>query len=119
MRKEEKIKSGQVNSEDLNSSPKIFSTLPKNSFKLIMVSFPIITLLFIEVGLRVFNYGGNPDLFVIQKTGEVSEYVLNKDFTKRYFFQNGIKTPAPLSQRFSVEHVCLMNKSKLLAEFSV
>ncbi|NQT27548.1 tetratricopeptide repeat protein [candidate division KSB1 bacterium] len=47
------------------------------------------------------NYGGNLDLFVLTKTGEISEYVLNENFTKRYFFQKGINTPVPISQTFS------------------
>lgn len=103
MRREKKIKSEIVNSEQMNSSKKLLSTPKKVLFRIIMVSLPIIVLLLIEIGLRVFNYGGNLDLFVLQKTGDVSEYVLNKDFTKRYFFQKGIKTPIPLSQRFSAD----------------
>jgi tetratricopeptide (TPR) repeat protein len=70
-------------------------------FRIIMVLLPFTILLFAEIGLRIFEYGGNLDLFIIKKTGDVTEFVLNKDFTKRYFFQKGISTPVPLSQTFS------------------
>lgn len=75
----------------------------KAVFTGVAIAIPFLVLLMLELILNVSNYGGNLDLFIKQKTGTVTEYVLNKDFTKRYFFQKGIKTPIPLSQTFSAE----------------
>jgi lysophospholipase L1-like esterase/Flp pilus assembly protein TadD len=79
---------------------KTLSRLKKRIFTLILLILPLVFLLLMEGVLRLFNYGGSPDLFVLQTTGEQSEYVLNENFTKRYFFQKGIHTPVPLSQTF-------------------
>jgi tetratricopeptide (TPR) repeat protein len=76
--------------------------LPKKVlFYVMLIALPIVLIMLLEAGLRIFNYGGNTDLFVIDKSIAQPEYVLNKNFTKRYFFQKGIVTPTPLSQRFS------------------
>jgi lysophospholipase L1-like esterase len=66
-----------------------------------MIALPFLLLVLAEFGLRIANYGGNLDLFVLETGG--TEYVLNKNFTRRYFFQKGIETPVPLSQRFPVK----------------
>ncbi len=79
------------------------SALKKILFTLIAVSLPLLLILLLELTLRLFNYGGTLDLFVLHTQGHRSEYVLNKDFTKRYFFHKGIKTPIPLSQTFSAD----------------
>ncbi len=86
-----------------NISDATLSKPKKFFFRIIMIALPFIFLLLIEIGLRIFNYGGNLDLFVLQKDGVIHKYALNKDFTKRYFFQKGIETPIPLSQTFDAD----------------
>ena len=70
-------------------------------FTLMMIATPILVLMLLEIGLRLFGYGGNLDLFVLDKSPANPEYVLNQNFTRRYFFRKGIITPVPISQRFS------------------
>lgn len=72
----------------------------KRLFIVILTILPVAFFLLIEAFLILFKYGGNLDLFVPRKSGVIEEYVLNEQFTKRYFFQKGIKTPVPLSQSF-------------------
>lgn len=79
------------------------TTVKSKLFTLILWMLPILFVLLLEVVLRLFNYGGSLELFVLKKEGGHSEYVLNDNFTKRYFFQKGIKTPVPLSQTFPAE----------------
>jgi tetratricopeptide (TPR) repeat protein len=93
----------EIRNSDSVAEGNTLSRLKKRIFTLILVILPLIFLLLIEGVLRLFNYGGSPDLFVLQTTGEQSEYVLNENFTKRYFFQKGINTPVPLSQTFPSE----------------
>ncbi|RPH97972.1 MAG: hypothetical protein EHM72_13180, partial [Calditrichaeota bacterium] len=76
------------------------SRAKKRVFILLLLFMPLIFILLFEMVLQLFGYGGNLDLFVLKKTGQVEEYVLNENFTKRYFFHKGIKPPIPLSQTF-------------------
>ncbi|MBN1480861.1 tetratricopeptide repeat protein [candidate division KSB1 bacterium] len=82
---------------------KDISLTKKIIFTIILLGLPFIFFLSLEGALRLFHYGGNLDLFVRQTTGEETEFVLNENFTRRYFFQKGIKTPVPLSQRFPAD----------------
>ena len=77
------------------------SRLKRCLFILMMAATPVLLIVLLELGLRLFNYGGDLDLFVLDKSSANHEYVLNSNFTRRYFFQKGIKTPVPISQRFS------------------
>ncbi len=79
------------------------SASKKALFTIVAFALPILLLIVLELALHLVNYGGTLDLFIQQTQGEHTEYVLNKNFTKRYFFHKGIKTPVPLSQTFSVE----------------
>jgi tetratricopeptide (TPR) repeat protein len=72
-------------------------------FTLVLFLIPLLFILALEGALRLFNYGGSLDLFVLKKTGDYTEFVLNENFTKRYFFQKGVKTPVPLSQTFPAQ----------------
>lgn len=87
----------------MSSSDKLLSKSKRILFYLLMILTPLLVLAIIEIGLRLFNYGGNLDLFSLNKQGQIEEYVLNKNFTNRYFFHKGIITPVPLSQTFSVK----------------
>ena len=85
---------------DFVSQDQTLSPGKRRIFTLIVLMLPLIFLIFIESMLRLFHYGGNPDLFELRTTGDYTEYVLNGNFTRRYFFQKGINTPVPLSQTF-------------------
>jgi tetratricopeptide (TPR) repeat protein len=95
----------------------VLSTPKKILFILTLIVAPVLLLVLAEVGLRAFNYGGNLDLFVLDKNG--TEYVLNKNFTQRYFFQKGIETPIPLSQTFRAEKDSSTYRIFCLGESSV
>ncbi len=85
--------------------PQTFSIKKRIGFTFLMVAIPFLLLILIELGLHLGNYGGDLDLFIKKKSGSVSEYVLNTNVTKRYFFREGVKTPTPNpnSQTFSVK----------------
>jgi len=77
--------------------------MKKYLFTLMMIIMPVLILAALELGLRLFGYGGNLDLFILDKSPAKPEYVLNPNFTRRYFFRKGIRTPVPISQRFSAK----------------
>ena len=117
--KKEKAKPVITDSEQLNRPDYSLSKSKKILFRIILVLLPFLILSFIETGLQIFNYGGNLDLFVLERKGKVTEYVLNKDFTKRYFFQKGLQTPVPLSQTFSARKDSSTYRIFCLGESSV
>jgi tetratricopeptide (TPR) repeat protein len=63
-------------------------------FYLIALSLPVLFFLFLEAGLRLFNYGGNLDLFM-DASGDYAQYrVCNPNMGARYFFmQSTIPDP--------------------------
>ncbi len=89
-------KLGKQSPEKLSSSRRVL-------FSVFIVAIPVLFFLLAEGLLAVFNYGGNLDLFVLDSASHSTEYVLNKNFTKKYFFKKGVKTPLPITQRFSAE----------------
>ena len=63
-------------------------------FTLITILIPILILVLLEIGLQIFQYGGNFDLF-IQAPEEVSDYyICNHDVADRYFFIQSTR-PSP------------------------
>jgi tetratricopeptide (TPR) repeat protein len=63
-------------------------TLPpskKRWFFLITLLVPILIIAFAELALRVFDYGPNLSLFIVDKSGGVDYYVMNPDVKGRYF----------------------------------
>ncbi|MDZ7371343.1 MAG: tetratricopeptide repeat protein [candidate division KSB1 bacterium] len=90
--------------------------LKKAVFTAVLWLLPLVVPAALEGFFRLIRYGGNRDLFVLQKSGSVSEYVLNENFTRRYFFQKGIKTPVPLSQRFTAVKDSLTRRIFCLGE---
>ncbi len=78
------------------------SKLKKTLFTLIMISLPVFILLIIEITLNLFNYGGDFDLFIKEDSYGGQKYVLNKNFSKRYFFKRGVNIPKPRTQTFNV-----------------
>ncbi|MDZ7359963.1 MAG: GDSL-type esterase/lipase family protein [candidate division KSB1 bacterium] len=63
-------------------------------FYLIALSLPVLFFLFLEIGLRLFDYGGNLDLFM-DASGDYAPYrVCNPNMGARYFFmQSTIPDP--------------------------
>ncbi|KAA3613543.1 MAG: hypothetical protein D8M58_16810 [Calditrichaeota bacterium] len=71
----------------------------KPLFKIVSLLLPFLFLTLLEVGLRVFNYGGNLDLF-ISKSGEYSAYeTCNPAVARRYFVKEK-RLPAPSQDIF-------------------
>jgi lysophospholipase L1-like esterase len=91
------------NETETRKEPKNLTRSRKIIFAVLMILIPIILVLLLEGGLRYFQYGGDMDLFVPDDMSALPEYMLNNNFTKRYYFQKGIKTPVPISQRFRAE----------------
>lgn len=71
-------------------------------FKIILAAIPVLFFIVLELTLQIFNYGGDQELFVPDQSTPEQDYILNKNFTKKYFFKKGIKTPEPLSQKFKM-----------------
>jgi tetratricopeptide (TPR) repeat protein len=86
----------------MSSEPQVFSKGKKFLFTLIMISLPVVLFLFLELVLFIFSYGGDLDIFIIQDYHGKPTYVLNKNFTHRYFFKKGIEAPNPRNQTFEV-----------------
>jgi tetratricopeptide (TPR) repeat protein len=54
-------------------------------FFLIMLSFPILLIVLTEIGLRLFNYGPNLDLFTTERLNGVLYHNMNPAVKSRYF----------------------------------
>ncbi len=64
-------------------------------FRAIALTLPVIFFLLLESGLRIFNYGGNLDLFITAPRGYANYYMCNPEVGRRYFFmQNTIPDPS-------------------------
>ena len=76
------------------------SASKKRLFSLILILIPIILLLVFELLLRLFNYGGNLDLFITGPEEQISHYWMgNPNLGERYFFRQHTK-PAPPKDLF-------------------
>lgn len=77
-----------------NSNIREISPAKKKIFISIIFSLPFLLLIVVEVCLRVFNYGGNTDLFITGPEG-YSEYLqCNPNVARRYFYlESSIPTP--------------------------
>jgi len=67
----------------------------------VMLLLPAILFLIMELFLTMVNYGGNLKIFITHEQSGKKEYLLNKNFTHRYFFKKGIEAPNPRTQIFS------------------
>ncbi len=71
-----------------------FSPAKKRVFWGITLSLPLFLLLLLEIGLRIFNYGGNLDLFIGGPEGYEEYLRCNPNVARRYFsVQSIIPTP--------------------------
>ncbi|MBN1997811.1 tetratricopeptide repeat protein, partial [candidate division KSB1 bacterium] len=100
------MSSKKNNSSSNNDSPDKETSvtgIKKFSFYIILVFLILLPLVLLEIGLVLFNYGGNIELFVKKQTAAGLVYVLNPNVTSRYFFQKGVKTPIPITQTFTAK----------------
>jgi tetratricopeptide (TPR) repeat protein len=91
MKKKEKIKKKKT----IKESPKVtLSPLKKKIFLGITIALPFLFLLGLEIGLRIFHYGGNLDLFIDGPEGFEQYYRVNPNVARRYFsLQANVPTP--------------------------
>lgn len=72
-------------------------------FYVILVLFPFLILLTIELFLRLFQYGGNLDLFITGPEEQIAHYwMCNPNIGERYFFRQNTK-PSPPKDLFLKE----------------
>lgn len=71
----------------------------KRIFWLITFLLPIIFFLLLETGLRLFDYGGNLNLFIEGPKGYENYLRLNPNVARRYFYQED-SVPTPPKQLF-------------------
>ena len=66
----------------------------KQIFWVVTLSLPVLLLIILEIGLRIFNYGGNLDLFIDGPEGYENYLRCNPNVARRYFYtQSTIPTP--------------------------
>ena len=63
-----------------------FDARRERQFKLFALSFPLVLFVMLELVLRLFNYGGNLDLFITASGDYADYYSCNPHVGKRYFF---------------------------------
>jgi len=77
-----------------NNSPRELSPKKKKIFFGILLILPLFFLIILEVGLRIFNYGGNLDLFIEGPEGYTEYLRCNPNIARRYFtLQSSLPTP--------------------------
>ncbi len=83
------------------SSPSTSQMRPakKVAFRVILVLFPILFLVLLEVSLRLVNYGGTLDVFVPGPGPLRDFYICNRDIARRYFAGSDI-LPTPANDYF-------------------
>jgi tetratricopeptide (TPR) repeat protein len=76
-------------------SPKAeLSSKKKRVFWIVTIVLPFLLLLILEIGLRIFDYGGNIDLFIEGPPGYENYLRCNPNVARRYFYtQSTIPTP--------------------------
>jgi lysophospholipase L1-like esterase len=67
----------------------------------ITIALPFVVLLLVELGLRVFHYGGEIDLVLRTERGGREWFVINRSMGYRYF-PRGANVPEPRDQTFAV-----------------
>ena len=94
-----KQKKNQKNPKKNSQSPKATSPARKKLYFLITILIPILFFVILELGLRIFNYGEYPKLFV-STPDENSEYFgINLKIGERYFYWSSF-TPTPRKDLF-------------------
>ncbi len=94
--KTEKNKPVSTSIKTINSG---ISSDKKKIFWIFTISFPFLILILVEVGLRIFNYGGNLDLFIESPPGFEKYLRANPNVARRYFYVQST-IPNPPTQLF-------------------
>lgn len=76
-----------------NKNKEVLSSSKKKIFWFITVFLPVLLLFFLEIVLRIFNYGGNLDLFIDGPEGREKYYTCNLKVAERYFQGGSVPTP--------------------------
>lgn len=95
---EQMAKAVRVDPEDvilfLNSLHPETSRWKQRLFSTMMITLPIVFLLLLELGLRLFQYGGDLRLFLPMQGDMADYYQINNEVARRYFFmQETVPTP--------------------------
>jgi hypothetical protein len=86
--------------KDADSTAKVtLSPRKKRLFILITLLLPVLLLLFLEICLRVFHYGGDLRLFIEGPAGYEEYLRCNPNVARRYFYLQS-KIPTPPKQLF-------------------
>jgi tetratricopeptide (TPR) repeat protein len=85
----------QTRDKTTDVNPKTELTSKKRKvFWIFTLSIPFLLLLILEIGLRIFNYGGDLDLFIEGPPGYENYLRCNPNVARRYFYtQSTIPTP--------------------------
>ncbi len=67
----------------------------KRLFTIIAATIPVLFFVILEVALRIFNYGGNLDLFISAPGGYSDYYMCNPEVGRRYFFMQNTVPDLP------------------------
>ena len=96
MKKKERRKEKRINTPN-----KVYQLTPrrKRIFLGITLSLPFLILILLEIGLRIFNYGDNLDLFIDGPEGYAQFMRVNPNVARRYFYMQS-KVPTPPKQLF-------------------
>jgi hypothetical protein len=94
------------------------SPAKKRIFLGITISLPFILLIFLELSLRFFNYGGNLDLFIDAPVGYNNFLQCNPDIAHRYF-NSGSIIPNPIQYLFQKQKSPNVYRIFVLGESSV
>jgi tetratricopeptide (TPR) repeat protein len=91
MKKKERLK-GKKNKKPIKVSE--LSSKKKRIFLGITIILPFLFLILLEIGLRIFNYGVNLDLFIEGPEGYSQFMRVNPNVARRYFYlQKNVPTP--------------------------
>jgi tetratricopeptide (TPR) repeat protein len=94
--KTEKNKPVSIDKKAGNSG---ISSDKKRIFWIFTISFPFLILILLEIGLRIFEYGGNLDLFIEGPPGFEKYLRANPNVARRYFYVQST-IPNPPTQLF-------------------
>ena len=72
-------------------------------FFLITMSVPVIGLICVELGLRVFHYDSDLDLVVQKVVNGKKVYAINRSVARRFFASSGTVIPEPADDTFSIQ----------------
>ena len=88
------MKKTKKTAKEKGLQPPPLSNKQKRIFTLITLLIPIVFIVFLEIGLRLGDYGGDLRLFIPATTGYENYLRCNPDVARRYFYiQNTIPTP--------------------------